>query len=459
MTAALYVRISKDPEGRAEGVAVQEERGRQYAAEHWPGVPVAIYSDNDISAANGAHRPGFEQMIAAVRRGEITEVVCAEQSRLTRQPAEWEGLVVILAKAGIERVHCYRGGVVDVAGSRLVGRILSAVDAEEVERLRQRVNDKLSSLAAQGRPLGKPPFGYRATVDGDGRAALEVVPTEAEVVSETAHRVLTGWSLSAIARDLDARGIPTRQRGAWSHSNVRGMLTTPIVAGLSVRGGETRPGTWEPILDQTTWRTLVARLSGPKHRPARKYLLSGIAVCGRCGHGLTGRYAKGRSGMRHLYFCHPSVGGCGRLGINAEPVERYVVAELLDALDSPEFAAAMSDDEHEARRTELVAELEGIEAQHVELAKRWANGELPAAAWDQARAALDERKRRAQQELAAVPAPPAAVNLTSLRSDWSNMTTDEGRTVLDLFIERIEVAPASPGAKSVDLGRVSITWK
>ena len=40
---ALYSRISKDKNGRAEGVGAQEKWGRDYAASAWPGEPVTVY--------------------------------------------------------------------------------------------------------------------------------------------------------------------------------------------------------------------------------------------------------------------------------------------------------------------------------------------------------------------------------------------------------------------------------
>ena len=315
----------------------------------------------------------------------------------------------------------------------------------------------MDSLAAQSRPTGGRHVGYR-WVDG----ALVVIPEVAEALRWAAGRVLAGWSCSAIARDFTAKGIPTAKGGKWTHDNVKGALTAPTVAGMRKhRGKVIGRGNWEPILDEATWRQLCARLvdAAPGHRPARRYLLSGIARCGKCGHGLLGgqNHAHGRADP--IYLCHLSRGGCGRLAIKAEPVEEYVVAEFLAALDSAEFAAAMAEDDHEARRAELAEELERIEAQHVELATRWANDDLPAAAWDQARAGLDERKARAQQELRDVPAPMVDIDPATIRRGWERMTLDERRTMLDLFVDRVVIAPAKPGARTVDLERVSIEWK
>lgn len=458
MTAALYCRLSPRPDGAYEGVDRQEQWGRIYAARVWPGEPIKVFADSGISAANGDARPGYECLRDAIAAGEIAHLWCVEQSRLERQEIGWFVLAAELAEAGIDELHTDRDGIVRV-GDDAAG-IKAVLNAGEVRRLRRRVNDALDHIAAEGRPGGAHPFGYRNTRNERGEAVLEVVPDQAEVITWAAGRILAGWSLNAVAAELAARGVPTRHGGRWSHKNVRKMLVSPTVAGLRVhRGHVVGKGTWEPILDEVTHRQLVARLDNPKHRPGRHYLLSGLAECGRCGAKLTGRLLHAPGKRTPTYWCAKPRGGCGRLSIVAEPVEQYVVGEFLGALDTDAFASAMSEDEHEARRAELVAELEAVEAQHVKLAKEWASGDLPAAAWDQARRALDGRKARAQAELASVPAPAAAVDLDSLRSDWANMTIDERRTVLDLFIERIEVAPASPGARTVDLGRISITWK
>src|SRR4029453_16429738 len=48
-TAGIYARISIDKSGRKEGVEAQEKWGRAYAAEHWPGFPVRVFKDNNLS--------------------------------------------------------------------------------------------------------------------------------------------------------------------------------------------------------------------------------------------------------------------------------------------------------------------------------------------------------------------------------------------------------------------------
>jgi DNA invertase Pin-like site-specific DNA recombinase len=86
--------------------------------------------------------------------------VCHEQSRLTRQPAQWDERVVTLHKAGIAKVNTVQGRTVPVEpGNRLVGRIMSVIDAEEVERTRARILAAHEQLAGEGRPNGGRQYG------------------------------------------------------------------------------------------------------------------------------------------------------------------------------------------------------------------------------------------------------------------------------------------------------------
>lgn len=477
--AAVYCRISKDREGRAEGVAVQEQRGRAYAAERWPDLAARVYIDNDLTAADpDTFRPAYAELLADVRRGDIAQVVCAEQSRLTRQPAEWEDLCVTLAKAGITEIHGYRTGPTPVVGSRLLGRVLAAVDAEEVERLRARINDRLAALAAEGRPSGGGSYGYRRTRDAEGRSRLEVIADRAEVIRDAAAKILSGWSLAAVAAHLDEIGAPTARGGRWHPTTVRAMLTNGTVAGQRVHKGEiVRDGDWEPILDIDTWRAVRAKLSEPltvsrragqttrarrSALPHRRYYLltGGTAICGACGARLAGQPRYNRDGSKaRAYNCSPYYDGCAGVSIHAEKLEAYVVAMMLDRLDRPVFTDQLATD-NAAERAGILARLAGIDERRADLARLWAAGHLGGVEWDAARAVLDADRDTAAADLAALPSTAEPVDATLLRAAWDTMTLDERRTVVDRLVASVTVAPFAPGAqRRFDPGRVTIAWK
>src|SRR5690606_15471707 len=213
---AIYVRISRDRSGRAENVDTQERHCRAYVDRmkqtgEWPDLPVEVYSDNDLTAADpGTYRPDYARLLHDIRAGRVAQLVSADQDRLTRQPSEWEELMPVLVAADITETHGYRDGVTPVElGKRAYGRFKALMGAEYVEGIKVKVYEKLDALAAQGRPGGGHAFGYRRTTNEKGERALEVVPELAEHVRWAASKALAGWSATAIARELDARDVPT----------------------------------------------------------------------------------------------------------------------------------------------------------------------------------------------------------------------------------------------------------
>ncbi|HEU4681127.1 MAG TPA: recombinase family protein, partial [Gemmatimonadales bacterium] len=100
LVVALYCRISYDRNGRAEGVEAQERWGRAYAAKRWPNLPVKVFVDNDISAADpNVERPAFNELRQWVRDGKVAQLWGVEQYRIVRQPIEWFGFADELAAA------------------------------------------------------------------------------------------------------------------------------------------------------------------------------------------------------------------------------------------------------------------------------------------------------------------------------------------------------------------------
>ena len=77
---ARYARISFDKAGDEHGVANQLA-DQQRAADTRGFVVVRTEVDNEISALNGKHRPGYEAVMAAAARREIDVVLVFQTSR------------------------------------------------------------------------------------------------------------------------------------------------------------------------------------------------------------------------------------------------------------------------------------------------------------------------------------------------------------------------------------------
>jgi DNA invertase Pin-like site-specific DNA recombinase len=483
---ALYVRISKDRSGRAEGVAVQERYGRAYAAVVWPGLPVVVYSDNDLSAAeDDVWRPGYEKLREDLAAGAVSQVWAIEQYRLQRREIGWFELAAELVAAGIDEVHTRRDGIVRV-GDEIAG-IKAVLAAAEVRRMKKRVHDRLDDNAARGLAPGSVLFGYRHVPAEGGGSTYAVVPAEADAIREAAVLVLAGWSLTSVAAAMRARGLAGVRGAALQPRSVRNWLTRPTVAGWRVhRGVITGRGAWEPILDEDTWQACRARLSGPRTvtrsgggaypvgaehtgSPGRRYLLSGGLIrCGVCDAPMAGSIKQLKGGARRggrdvpYYVCHPAQGGRSCTGVSLEPVEAHVTGELFARLDKPEFLDAIAEDAHAARRDEITTALSAVDGRRASLAAAWGEGGLSSAEWQAARGALADREAALRAELADKRPPPARDGIAAARAAWPKMTLGEQREFLRMFIAAVTVSRATQvggRSPSVDLGRVAITWR
>lgn len=280
--AALYLRQSLDRTGT--GLAVERQRAdcTKLATERGWEV-VAEYVDNDVSASSRKPRAAYVQMLADTGDGRFQHIVCWHVDRLTRKLTDLESLIELAERTGVTVATV--SGDVDLSTDqgRLIGRILASVARGEMERKSARQIRAARQRAENGRPAVTRAFGY--TPDG-----MKLVPDEAALVGEMFTRLLAGETIKGITEWMNTTGVSTSTGGStWSRTTVRNLLLRPRYAGIATyHGAEIGVGTWPAIVDEPTYRAAAAVLTDPKRRhnrtgSARKYLGSGLYVCGVCG--------------------------------------------------------------------------------------------------------------------------------------------------------------------------------
>lgn len=471
-TAAIYARISKDKEGREQGVDRQEESCRALAQRLGLNV-VAVYVDNDISASTRSRkpRPEFINMMEQARQGAFSNIIAYSTSRLTRRPREFEDLIDLHDRHGVV-IHSVNTGRaqydLSTAQGRGDARRRAIADTEEAELIAERVQEAVAGRSRKGEwHGGQVPYGYIRQVVSVGallngsegpaperettRRVLSPYESEVTIIREAARRLLSGDTLYSLVQEWNEANRTTRTGKHWRQTNVRAILTNRSLL------GETKSGVqgWEPVLDRNTFdrlgRMFAEQSRKVTHSPGvkgGKYSMGGgITVCGRCGQRLITTSHHGKIGLR----CSKQVNGptaCGRLTVQHDPLEEYVLDLVMRSLvESPRWQQRRT--EPDPRSEDEIERLTNQKADLTEQRRR-ANDAF-------VRGLMDEREHREHVERIQADIDVverqlgAALGTTQLADaladgvDWRAWTPMKRRNFLRLAIQRVEVDPWPEG--------------
>jgi len=464
MTTAIYARISDD---RRDGVGVtnQLEACRTWCDDQgW--TPAVEYIDNGISASEFAHKPrkAYQSLLRAVEAGEVERIVVFNTDRLFRQVKELEVLIPLAERV---RVESKVGGLIDLstAGGRMNARQQTTWASYESEVKSERVRLAQQRARKDGTPTGGPrPFGWLATPNRGGRHSWDPMqhdPGEAALIRQAAADVLTGATLTDIAKRWAAEGIPlARGSMGWHVTTVRSTLLSARNAGLVIHKGTiVGPGRWPAIIPRDMWERLRSELEHRRRNYTsirrRRALLTGVLVCGLCGSGLM----YGRTRKVSVYRCRkaPGCAGCGRIQISGPPLDRDIIEALLAYVDTTELAQFATGDAS-AEATRLGDELADLEREAADIADRAAAGEVRAADFARFSSGVELRQRKLRAELARLSASsalePYAGREGVLAEAWPALTTDQRRALILAAFGKITVNTAT--RYGYDLTRVQV---
>jgi site-specific DNA recombinase len=469
--ALIYCRMSQDREGGGLGIDRQEQDCRALA-DRLGWAVVAVHRDDDVSATSGKPRPGYRSLLRDLQTGRGDAVLAWHTDRLCRSPIELEEYIGICEPRGVP-TETVKAGTLDLSNptGRAVARTHAAWARQEVEHQAERRRRARLQAAANGTwSGGKRPFGY----EEDGVTLHEA---EAQAVRDMAAAFLAGESLRGIAERLNDAKVTTSLGGEWDATAVRYVLARPRNAGLMQHqrcerkrrdGDQTHKhcqawlcsrehehcvhvvgrAEWPAILDEETWRAVVATLRDPDRRtnPGRapRWLLTGLAGCGVCGKPVETTAHGSRRGTRPVY----AVYGCpdGHVSRNAAAVDELVSAVVVERLSRPDVLDLLVRDAS-SDLVPLRQRREVLRARLDELGRLFAEGAIDAGT-------LRAGSERLHGELAGVEAAIAEVSRSSVLAGvadapdpaavWSGLHLDRQRAIVDLLMA-VTILPARKG--------------
>lgn len=464
LRAAIYDRVSKDKRRDARSVEEQESANLTHCDRYGWAVK-EVFTDNDRSASRFARktRPDWERLVDAIADGQFDVLVLWEPSRGDRELEMWARLLNTCRRQGV-LIHITSHDRTYDVGKPRDWRTLAedGVDsAYESEKVSERIRRGTRSRAAEGRPHGRPLYGYRRVYDSSTGQLVgqELDPAESAVVREIADMVLRGISLEQIARDLSARGIPSPRGVRWQASPIKRLIINPSYLGNRMYHGSKIPSEWfPPILPERDHYLCVAKLTSPDRGASRpsaiRHLLSGLALCGVCG-------AKVKVINRNTnprYCCRaPDEEGhiVGHVARSKGRVDEYVEGLMVAMLSKPDVLASMSSEEDADELRDLLAEVERERAELDAFYAMAEAGQLSAEGLARVEASRLPRIRAAEARARSVRSVPQIHDVVAegperVPARWAALELTQKRDIIATFLPKIEILrlPEGVGTRS-----------
>lgn len=513
MKAITYARQSKQREDESQGSPEAQRKQTRALIDSRGWTFVEHYEDLGASGYDPkAARPGLDAALAAIAEGRADVLVVYRLDRLTRRGVgEAIRIVDELRRNGASLVSASEPflDTSSAMGTGIFG-LFAAMAEQESENISSRSRGAKAALREVGSHAGgRPPFGFTAVREVRGKFTVRSLvpdPREADVVREIVERVLNGESVSALARELNARGLRPRSGADWGTSTLTRVLRAPQIAGYmpakrhgrngipptdsrgrlliqtDAEGAPLQP--WTPIIDPADWHRVQDVLEArPITRGLTKEasLLGGtsLLICSLCGGGMAADRRTGTTGGNYRCMKHRRAGTCPGTTVSMVPAEDYIARAVFTRLasldpDDPDdvdllltaterFAARTEDGEVAAERNALRNSIDSARAALERLdddrAAGLFDGETGSARYRRQVKSLTSRLDSAQRALNALPSSSQGLIpwLDGLAfgdtgpigpdSPWAAWSIAERREFLKLALDRIEVLPPN-GSRS-----------
>ena len=221
-----YVRVSTHEQAQ-DGVSldVQRDKLRAYCKLHDIRL-VDIKADEGISGGT-MERPGLQAALRMLEIGKADTLIVAKLDRLTRSVKD---LCILVDKYFAPEKHHLLSicGMVNThtAAGRMMMLNLATYAQFGREIIRERTQEAITHLKAQGVRLGCPPYGYRYSkeVDAHGRRILVKDAGHMKVLGQIVAMYGDGLSINRIARRLNDEGSTAQRGGVWHPRAVANIL-------------------------------------------------------------------------------------------------------------------------------------------------------------------------------------------------------------------------------------------
>jgi len=222
---AAYARVSSGKDAMLHSLSAQVSYYNRLIQNHPGWIFCGVYADEAFTGTKDT-RDQFQKLLADCRAGQVDLVVTKSISRFARNTLTLLETVRELKTLGVD-VYFEEQNIHSLSSDgELILTILASYAQEESLSASENQKWRVRQNFQNGIPWNGTMLGYRYE---DG--TLVVHPQEAEVVRQIFDSYLGGKGAVAIAKALNAQGIPSRFGNQWSRSSITRVLSNYTYTG------------------------------------------------------------------------------------------------------------------------------------------------------------------------------------------------------------------------------------
>lgn len=384
--AIIHTRVSRD--AQAENTSHASQLGMALKKATELGAEVVATYQEEISGALYRARPDIQASLAKIEAGEADMLIFAKLDRAGRDVDALRDVKRRIERAGGQMVFADGMHFEDNPSGNFLFTVLGAAAENERAMIRERMMSGLRARAKSGIQVARTKVAYglrvvqkddvtRNEFPPDMEGKYLVIEDKAEIVRRYIFeaKALRNDSLRSIQKALHSAGIPSPSgRKLWGITTIRCIIENEIYKGVASYGkshsyvdesriekglrprvqvertkGEIIRIEVPPIVSSEIWEKANKNLheSREKHsgRKDRRYMMSGLLRCPKCGAKMVTRARVRPSGdpnepARIQYTCRfklpNNVYQCDAPAVNNIPMERALVMGLVSLIEEPE---------------------------------------------------------------------------------------------------------------------------
>src|SRR3989344_3023685 len=335
--AVIYVRVSTDRQAKkGTSLDTQEEKCRAYAEKE--GYQVIRIFREEGESAKAWRRPELLEMLEYLQKnkGKIEGLIIYKLDRLSRNSNDQHIIMYKLSQASVT-LKSATENLEDDAVGRFMRTVLWGVAQFDNEIRGERTRSGQYKRFMDGYLPFPAPTGYiSGKEEGTDRLLPVSHPEYGSLITWAAERRGAGVNYKAIAQGLKKRGFRTRQGNAASEQTVYKILHNSFYYGImrSSKFGENVKGKHKPLISYDLWLQMrivdgeVANPTPQRQRFNKNFPL--VLRCPECEMRLSGRFPRGKMGVRYPYYHHYNKGCKFARSFNREVTHHNFLSFLND---------------------------------------------------------------------------------------------------------------------------------